>query len=75
MKVNTNSPIVSILIGDEEKALQISKSLLDEGIFIPAIRYPTVKKGQARLRATLMETHDFSDIDLVIDKLKKLNKK
>ena len=46
-----------IVIGDEAKAMQISAKLQEQGILIPAIRYPTVAKGQARLRASLMATH------------------
>lgn len=51
------SAIVPIVIGDEGRALKISAALQDAGILIPAIRYPTVAKGQARLRASLMATH------------------
>ena len=51
------SAIVPIVIGDEACALKVSAALQDAGILIPAIRYPTVAKGQARLRASLMATH------------------
>ena len=51
------SAIVPIIIGDEAKAMQVSAKLQEQGILIPAIRYPTVAKGQARLRASLMATH------------------
>ncbi|SHK38418.1 glycine C-acetyltransferase [Fibrobacter sp. UWOV1] len=51
------SAIVPIVIGDEACALKTSAALQDAGILIPAIRYPTVAKGQARLRASLMATH------------------
>lgn len=51
------SAIVPIVIGDEARALEISAALQNAGILIPAIRYPTVAKGQARLRASLMATH------------------
>ena len=51
------SAIVPIVIGDEAKAMQVSAKLQELGILIPAIRYPTVAKGQARLRASLMATH------------------
>ena len=55
--VQSPSAIVPIVIGDEARALKISAALQDAGILIPAIRYPTVAKGQARLRASLMATH------------------
>lgn len=53
----TPSAIVPIVIGDEACALKTSAALQNAGILIPAIRYPTVAKGQARLRASLMATH------------------
>jgi 7-keto-8-aminopelargonate synthetase-like enzyme len=57
------SAIVPIVIGDEARALEISAALQDAGILIPAIRYPTVAKGQARLRASLMATHTREQLD------------
>lgn len=72
-EVKSDTPIVPITIGDEKTAVEFSNKLLEEGIFIPAIRYPTVKKGEARLRATLMATHSFYDIDTVIEKIKTVN--
>ncbi|WP_170075145.1 8-amino-7-oxononanoate synthase [Paraclostridium dentum] len=71
-KVKSDTPIVPIIIGNEDTANEFSKKLLEEGVFIPAIRYPTVKKGKARLRATIMATHNFDDIDIVIKKIKKV---
>lgn len=49
--------IIPIIIGSEEAAVKISEELLEQGCMIPAIRYPTVAKGTARLRAALMATH------------------
>lgn len=65
--ISSDSPIIPILIGDEEKAVKLSELLLENGIFIPAIRYPTVKKGCAILRLTIMATHNYEDIDYMID--------
>jgi len=60
----TESAIIPIIIGDEAKALRISETLQNEGVLIPAIRYPTVAKGQARLRASLMATHTHEELAL-----------
>ena len=57
------SAIVPIVIGDEAKAMQISATLQEHGILIPAIRYPTVAKGSARLRASLMATHTYEELE------------
>ena len=54
---DSDTAIVPIGIGEEEKALQMSERLAQQGYFIPAIRYPTVRKGEAMLRAALMASH------------------
>ncbi len=58
----TQSAIVPIPIGDERQAAQIATELRAHGIFLSAIRYPTVARGQARLRAALMATHTCEDL-------------
>jgi len=63
------SAIIPIMIGDEAKALKISAALREQGIFIPAIRYPTVGHGQARLRVTLSAAHEPADLDRLRDAL------
>ena len=63
------SAIVPIVIGDEAKAMQISAKLQEQGILIPAIRYPTVAKRQARLRASLMATHTKEDLKFAAAKI------
>ena len=59
------SPIIPILIGDERKAVEVSKQLLSRGLFVPAVRYPTVPKGKARLRLTVSAAHTLEDIELL----------
>ncbi|MGP8198846.1 MAG: 8-amino-7-oxononanoate synthase [Limisphaerales bacterium] len=56
------SAIIPIMIGDEARAVRIAAALREQGIYIPAIRYPTVAHGQARLRVTLSATHEAADI-------------
>jgi 8-amino-7-oxononanoate synthase len=56
------SAIIPIIIGDEGKALKIASALRDQGIFVPAIRYPTVAHGQARLRVTISAAHEAADL-------------
>ncbi|WP_455258191.1 aminotransferase class I/II-fold pyridoxal phosphate-dependent enzyme [Peptoniphilus asaccharolyticus] len=66
------SPIVKIYIGNEEKALDISKKLYEKGIYVPAIRFPTVRKSEAILRITLMSAHTREQIDYLANNLYKL---
>jgi len=68
----TLSPIIPIIIGDEERALNLSEKLLEHGILIPAIRYPTVPKKSARLRLTVSAAHTENEIDQLVFTLKKL---
>ena len=54
----TQSAIVPIAIGDEKRAVEIAARLLERGFLIPAIRYPTVARGKARLRVAISAAHD-----------------
>ncbi|MHB8523422.1 MAG: aminotransferase class I/II-fold pyridoxal phosphate-dependent enzyme [Limisphaerales bacterium] len=56
------SPIFPILIGDELEAVRVADDLRGQGIFIPAIRFPTVARGAARLRLTITAAHTETDI-------------
>ena len=49
--------IIPWLVGDEHRALDLAHALQEEGFFVPAIRYPTVAKGAARLRITISAAH------------------
>ncbi len=57
-----SSPIVPLVIGDETAAVSAAAHLRERGIFIPAIRYPTVARGSARLRLTLSAAHTSEDL-------------
>lgn len=63
----SNTPIISLLIGDANQAVQFSEQLMEEGIFIPAIRPPTVPQGSSRLRITVMATHTEKQLQTVVD--------
>jgi glycine C-acetyltransferase len=56
-------PITPILVGDEGKARDFSRELLQEGVYIGAICFPIVPRGEARLRAQPSAAHAASDID------------
>jgi len=57
------SPIVPLLIGDEERTMQSAKLLEDEGFLVIGIRPPTVPAGTARLRFTFSAAHEDRDIE------------
>jgi 7-keto-8-aminopelargonate synthetase-like enzyme len=51
------TPIIPRILGTNEAALAASASLADVGFMVPAIRYPTVPRGTARLRISLSAAH------------------
>ena len=67
------SAIIPIMLGPESKAVEAAAALLERGIFIPAIRYPTVARGQARLRLTLSAAHTQADLTQLLAALKSLD--
>jgi len=62
IEAKTESAITPIHIGDERRALHAAEELLKRGFLIPAIRYPTVPHGAARLRVAMMSTHTKGDL-------------
>jgi 8-amino-7-oxononanoate synthase len=64
---DAQSPIVPVIIGEEEATLAASKMLADEGYLAAAIRPPTVPKGTARLRLTFTAQHPDDAIDRLAD--------
>lgn len=71
MPVPAQSPIIPIMVGEEEKAARAAEALLALGVFAPCIRYPTVPRGQARLRLTVMAAHTRHDLDHAASSLRK----
>jgi 8-amino-7-oxononanoate synthase len=59
---NLSTAIVPIVLGSEERALAAAKKLNEAGFLVPAIRYPTVARGKARLRVTLSAAHTAEQI-------------
>jgi 8-amino-7-oxononanoate synthase len=57
-----NSAIFPWIVGDEQAALDLASALQTERFFVPAIRYPTVAKGSARLRITVTALHEEDQI-------------
>lgn len=67
------SAIFPLLVGDEAAATEAAAALRERGIFIPAIRYPTVARGQARLRLTLTAFHTRTELDEMLAVLEALH--
>jgi 8-amino-7-oxononanoate synthase len=56
-------PIVPVVVGDDARAVSVSRALLDRGFFVSAIRPPTVPRGTSRLRITVSAMHTEDEIE------------
>ena len=72
IKVHSQTPIFSFIIGDEKLALETADKLMNKNFYIKAIRYPTVPKGQARLRVVLSSETNKKPIKQLISVLKEI---
>jgi 8-amino-7-oxononanoate synthase len=68
-------PIVPIVVGEDAKALKMQNILLDRGLFLQAIRPPTVPEGTSRLRLTVVRGFTKGDMDFALDALIDAGKK
>lgn len=63
------SPIIPVILGEEQAALDASTALAQQGLIVPAIRPPTVAPGTSRLRVALSAAHTDDDIDDLVKAL------
>jgi 8-amino-7-oxononanoate synthase len=68
----SSTAIQPLLIGDNKAALGLSNALRERGIWVAAIRPPTVPQGTARLRITLSAAHTAADVTRLIEALHEL---
>jgi glycine C-acetyltransferase len=59
----TQTPITPIHVGEGAKAFEFSRRLYDAGVYIPAVGFPTVPEGKARLRAMVTATHKRAELE------------
>ena len=60
------SPIIPLIVGPEAKAMDMAAALRAAGVFIPAVRFPTVARGKARLRLTVTAAHTPEDVEEMV---------
>ncbi|WP_447968649.1 8-amino-7-oxononanoate synthase [Nitrospira sp. M1] len=70
---NTQSPILPIILNDPQLAVAISTTLLKHGIYVPAIRPPTVPKGTSRLRVTVTSEHTREHIETALHAFRQIH--
>jgi 8-amino-7-oxononanoate synthase len=70
--LHSDTAIQPIIVGDNAEAVRVAEALLERGLWVPAIRPPTVPKGTARLRVSLSAAHTEAHIRALVDALKAL---
>jgi 8-amino-7-oxononanoate synthase len=68
---NQGSAIFPFIVGGEQAALGLAAGLQSEGFLVPAIRYPTVPKGAARLRITVTAAHQEDQIRTLCEAIRR----
>lgn len=68
----SQSPILPIIVNDPRLAVEMSLGLQKKGIYIPAIRPPTVPKGTSRLRVTVSAEHTIEQIDAALSAIQQV---
>ena len=63
------SAILPLMISDEREALALAERLREAGVWVPAVRYPTVARGAARLRVTVSAAHQPKHLDALLEAL------
>lgn len=66
---NSEGPIIPIVVGEDAKTVQMQEYLMTKGLFLQAIRPPTVPSGTSRLRLTVVKGFTEQDMDYTIDAL------
>lgn len=67
---NSQTPITPVIIGDEAKTMEFSRRLLDKGVFVSGIVFPTVPKGTGRLRCMVTAGHSKEQLDKAVEAFK-----
>jgi glycine C-acetyltransferase len=70
----SESPITPVIVGEAPMAAQMSDRLFQEGVFAQSIGFPTVPRGQARLRTIVTATHTREDLNYALDMFGKVGK-
>jgi len=70
----SETPIIPIIVGRSELATEMSRHLLDEGVFATALVFPIVARDMARLRTLMSSEHTKDDLDEVLVALEKVGK-
>jgi 8-amino-7-oxononanoate synthase len=73
--ISNESPILSIVIGDDDATFAFNRMLFDEGVFVNPVIPPAVPEGKSLLRTSYMATHTDEDLDLILAAFKRVGER
>ncbi len=71
----SQTPITPVIAGEETKAVELAAMLWEEGVFTPAIVFPTVAKGRSRVRTIVTADHTEEDLGEALEAFERVGKK
>ncbi|GFN35778.1 glycine C-acetyltransferase [Tepidimicrobium xylanilyticum] len=71
---NSETPITPVIIGDEAKTMEFSRKLLENGVFVSPIVFPTVPRGTGRVRCMVTAGHTKEQLDRAVEVFEKVGK-
>lgn len=71
---HSETPITPVIIGDEAKTMEFSRKLLENGVFVSGIVFPTVPKGTGRLRCMITAAHTKEQLDRAVEIFEKVGR-
>jgi 7-keto-8-aminopelargonate synthetase-like enzyme len=66
---DVETPIVPIMVGEEQRAMDLMQRCMERGVYAPAVRPPTVPPGTSRLRVSMRADHTDEQVDFLLDAL------
>jgi glycine C-acetyltransferase len=71
----SETPITPVIAGEETRAVELARLLWEEGVFTPAIVFPTVAKGRSRVRTIVTAEHTEDDLQEALDAFERVGRK
>ena len=69
------TPIIPVILGETARAIDMSRQLLEEGVFVTGFGYPVVPQGQARIRCQISAAHTRADLDQALEAIRKVGRR
>lgn len=69
------TPIIPVILGETAQAIEMSRLLLEEGVFVTGFGFPVVPQGQARIRCQISADHTRADMDQALDAMARIGRR